>query len=64
MKILSIQAEQWGVVVRFAGYKTVSLYKGKEYNEVTYENISRNKAHQYFTQVMALPEVKKFYQTN
>lgn len=58
MKIQSIQAEKWGVVVKFAGSKTVSFYKQ---NEVTYENVARNKAHQYFTQAYALPEVKQFY---
>ena len=58
MKIISIQAEGWGVVVKFAGFKTVSCYKP---NEITYENIARNKAHHYFLQVMALPEVKAFY---
>lgn len=58
MKIVSIQAEQWGVVIKFAGYKTVSFYKP---NEVTYENIARNKAHAYFKQCWELPEVKEFY---
>lgn len=57
MKIISVKTGDFGAYITFAGSKHVGIYK--KGNDVTFENIARNKAQTYLNQAYSLPEVKR-----